>query len=69
MAITEEAERAAKEVLYPPSPFVTGEEQIFTSPGYLSLQGNIEKVSAFKSTIEYLVHYPGLLILGKCKLL
>ncbi|XP_052470353.1 uncharacterized protein LOC128027081 [Carassius gibelio] len=51
LAITEDAERAAKEVLYPPSPFVTGEEQeIFTRPGYLSLRGNIEKLQVARMT-------------------
>ncbi|CAM4572911.1 unnamed protein product [Leuciscus chuanchicus] len=41
----EAAERAAKEVLCPPSPFVTGEEQeIFTSPGYLSASGQDDSV-------------------------
>jgi len=67
LAISEEAERAAMDVPCPPSPCVTGEEQeIFTLPGYLSLQGNIEKVSEFKSIILDLVHYPGLLNPGKC---
>ncbi|CAM4570267.1 unnamed protein product [Leuciscus chuanchicus] len=51
LAITEEAERAAKEVLCPPSPFVTGEEQeVFSSTGYLSLQGTIEKVQVARMT-------------------
>jgi len=50
LAITEVAEKAAMDVLCPPSPCVTGEEQqIFTRPGYLTLRGNIEKVSEFKS--------------------
>ncbi|KAK7135523.1 hypothetical protein R3I94_014254 [Phoxinus phoxinus] len=51
LAITEEAERAAKEVLCPPSRCVTGEERdICKSPGYLSLQGKIEKVQVARMT-------------------
>ncbi len=54
LAITEEAKRAAKEALCPPSPLKTGDEDdIFSNRSYLSLQGPIEKVSDFKSIIEY----------------
>ncbi len=48
LAITEEAKRAAKEALYPPSPLKNGDEDdIFSNRSYLSLQGQIEKVSDF----------------------
>ncbi|XP_055047526.2 uncharacterized protein [Misgurnus anguillicaudatus] len=43
--IPEEAERAAKDALCPPSALVTGEEEdIFSKNGYLSLQGKVEKL-------------------------
>lgn len=55
LVITEEAKRSAKEALCPPSARRTGEEDdILSNRSYLSLQGQIEKVSDFKSIIEYL---------------
>lgn len=63
LAITEEAKKAAKEALCPPSPLKTGEEgDIFNNRSYLSLQGQIEKVSDFKSS------YPDLLNISNYKL-
>ncbi|KAF4115268.1 hypothetical protein G5714_002757 [Onychostoma macrolepis] len=45
LSITEEAKRAAKEVLCPPSARRTGEEEdIFSNRSYQSLQGQTEKV-------------------------
>lgn len=46
--ISEEAQKAAKEALCPPSPSMSGEEgDIFSRGGYLSLQGQIKEVSEF----------------------
>ncbi|KAK7174375.1 hypothetical protein R3I93_001556 [Phoxinus phoxinus] len=51
LAITEEAEKTAKEALCPPSPSATGEEEhIFSSTGYWSLQGTVEKVQVARMT-------------------
>lgn len=62
LAITEEAKKAAKEALCPPSPLKTGEDDIFDNGSYLSLQEQIEKVSDFKSS------YPDLLNISNYKL-
>ncbi|RXN38243.1 putative C-mannosyltransferase DPY19L3 isoform X1 [Labeo rohita] len=51
LAVTEEAIRTAKEALCPLSPYKTGEEEdIFTHRGYLSLQGQIQKVEVARMT-------------------
>ncbi|RXN13209.1 serine threonine- kinase pim-2-like protein [Labeo rohita] len=52
LAVTEEAIRTAKEALCPLSPYKTGEEDddIFTHRGYLSLQGQIQKVEVARLT-------------------
>ncbi|KAK2905462.1 hypothetical protein Q8A67_007261 [Cirrhinus molitorella] len=51
MAITVEAEKAAREALFPPYPLKTGEDDdIITYRNYLSLQGKIEKVEVARMT-------------------
>ncbi|XP_051980580.1 uncharacterized protein LOC127641695 [Xyrauchen texanus] len=62
--VTEEAERAAREALCPPSPIMSGEEvDIFSKGGYLSLQGQIKELRGVRMTRA---HIPVLDLSLKC---
>ncbi|XP_017208180.3 uncharacterized protein [Danio rerio] len=64
LAISEEAKRAAREALCPPSRPITGEEEdIFSETGYLSLRGQLEKVEVPRMTRT---HIPILDLRMKC---
>lgn len=50
--LPEEAERSAKYLLNPPTALLSGEEQdLFTRGGFISLKGEIEKVSKFNNIL------------------
>lgn len=52
--LPEEAETAAREALYPLSQQVTGEEKdLFSRPGFFTLQGKIKTVSEFDVMIDF----------------
>ncbi len=53
LALSDAAEKAAKDILCPPSHPITGEEaDIFSRGDYLSIQGQVEKVSYFNVVNE-----------------
>ncbi|XP_026053168.1 uncharacterized protein LOC113094469 isoform X2 [Carassius auratus] len=53
LKISEEAERAAVELIHPPSYSATGEEEdLFSRSGYLSLLGKVEKIQKVRMTMS-----------------